>query len=119
MTDSEWLASLKVGDEVMAPGKYYRDPDSMAEVEGASKLYLVVRGEKFHRKDGRAVGTDKRWPRKIRRVTLWDREGDRRHAAYNSLRALRHYTGSDPLENVPVDRIEAALALLSPQEPTP
>lgn len=60
MTDREWLAGLKYGDEVMMTCGGREDRPVLTMVEHATKLHVIVAGRKFRRSTGSEV-TDDIW----------------------------------------------------------
>lgn len=65
MSDSEWLATLKVGDRVIVSAR----KDALHTVQEATKAYLFVGGVKFSRKTGTSVPADKWWPITLEKPT--------------------------------------------------
>ena len=112
-SDTEWLANLKVGDEVAVPfrtGNLGR-PCKVARVTKTGIGVPSGDGIRWFRKSDGMSNDDAPFDVALRPVT----EADRRRAALAALSLVDPWN----LESVPTDRIEQALALLTPEGSTP
>lgn len=110
MTDTEWLAGLKVGDEVAVPSHHPGGRATVAKVQRETDASLWVCGRRFRRSDGYSVGDQTPiYQVRLRPVTEEDRQAVKRDALINALCGV-----AIPfrLESVPTSRIEQALAIL-------
>ena len=56
MEKKEWLQSLKVGDKVAVEGRL--TGVRLVEIERITKIYFIIKGDKFRRVDGYKIGCD-------------------------------------------------------------
>lgn len=54
--EKEWLLSLEVGDKVAIEGRL--TGVRIFEIERITKIYFIIKGEKFRRADGYKIGCD-------------------------------------------------------------
>lgn len=86
MSDTDWLAKLQVGDEVMLTRPY----PMLKTVEKFTKLHVIVGGEKYLRNTGRKAGELYGYIHQRDDDTLreWE-EGRERNVISNRLRDIR------------------------------
>lgn len=111
MTDSEWLAGLKVGDEVAVPRRW--DGYDVYPVRHATKTRITAGYSTYRRKDGWEVGAN-RYGR-ITPVTDEIRSDIRHREAVRRFRDIADDRRA--IEALPTSNLEAALALLTPPPP--
>jgi hypothetical protein len=91
MSDHEWLASLKAGDEVLADDRWHPTIDT---VERVTATQIIAGNRRFRKSDGYALGRDS-WSRvRIRPVTQKDR--DRFEEAHLRAAITRHLEKGKP-----------------------
>ena len=56
MENKEWLLTLKVGDKVCVEGRL--TGVRIVEIERITKIYFIIKGERFRRLDGYKIGCD-------------------------------------------------------------
>lgn len=69
--DSEWLAALKVGDEVLIDNRWAA---TIAAVDRVTSTQIIVGKSKYRRHSGRAIGADSWNPVYLRQPTQRDRD---------------------------------------------
>lgn len=115
-SDAEWLAGLKVGDEVAVPRRW--DGYSIYTVIHATPTQIHAGYGKYRRKDGYEMGAS-RYGR-IEPVTDEIRADIRRREVIGLFLEAAERKN---VQTLPTHRIEAALALLQPEpssgSPTP
>ena len=71
---NDWLASLKVGDEVVEYGGFTSKPMCVSKIERVTPTQLIVNRGRYYRKNGRLVGSDPYCPGHIGEATPKNRE---------------------------------------------
>ena len=114
-SDTEWLANLKVGDEVAVPFSMGRGHD-IFPITGETATCWKIADGKYRKSDGLSIGVPRLHRVMLRRPTDMMREEIRRNRATCNIQAA---VSTSKLASVPTDRIEQALALLTPEGSTP
>lgn len=115
MSNSEWLESLKPGDNVCISYGVYRDNNRLAVVEKVTKLHVIVNGYKYQKKGGYRAG-DTCWHRSsICEPTIERRKAIHRAEWAGRITALNR-SSVESLSDSQLERIALILAESSTEE---
>lgn len=111
MDNTEWLAGLKVGDEVAIPNGFYAP--LIRKVSHVTATQVVVGGVRFNRKDGWERGSSRRRSR-ISEVTA---EIIEERSRYRNIRLISSIAGSPrKLELLSTEDLQAIADILRKYE---